>query len=386
MAKRDYYEVLEVPRDADQDAIKNAYRRLAKKYHPDHNPDRANAEEHFKELTEAYEVLKDGDKRAAYDRMGHAAFDPAMGGGAGGFQGYGGGVDLSEALRRFMNEFGGFGFEWDEERPAPGRERRGGTRQLRLELTLEEIATGAAKTLRVKKLVPCDTCRGRGTTSGSGKATCQHCRGAGQIRTVQRSFFGQMVNVSACPVCGGTGEMIQDPCRSCNGEGRVEGTETIEIKVPAGVMEGNYMSLRGRGDAGVRGGPAGDLNVVFSEKPHPMFERHDQHLLHQLPIHPHQAVLGAKVEVPTLAGVVRLEIPAGTQHGAQLRLRGKGLPTLRGGETGDLFVRVLIAIPQKLASEEKKAYEKLAGVVGNEAPKVQKSFFDRMRDAFGGGA
>ena len=382
MAKRDYYEVLEVQRDADPEAVKNAYRRLAKKYHPDHNPDRANAEEKFKELTEAYEVLKDGDKRAAYDRMGHAAFEqPGTGGGA---YGFGGGVDLSEALRRFMQEFGGFGFDYDDERGGAARERRGGTRQIRIELSLEEIATGVTKTVRVKKQMVCETCSGRGTTSNSGKSTCAHCRGTGQIRQVQRSFFGQMINVSACPVCGGTGEMIQDPCKTCGGEGRTAGTETVEIKVPAGVMEGNYMTLRGRGDAGVRGAGAGDLNVLFSERPHPMFERHDQHLLHHLPIHPHQAVLGAKVEVPTLSGLVRLEIPAGTQHAAQLRLRGKGLPALRGGEMGDLFVRVLIAVPQKLSSEEKKVYEKLAGIVGNDVPKVQKSFFERMRDVLGG--
>lgn len=381
MAKRDYYEVLEVPREADADAIKNAYRRLAKAYHPDHNPDRANAEEKFKEVNEAYEVLKDPDKRAAYDRMGHAAFDPA----AGGTAGYGGfhNVDLSEALRMFMREMGGFGFGFDDE-PGQAAPQRGGNRQIRLDLTLEEIAVGVTKTIRVKKQVPCTTCSARGTTSGSGKSVCQQCRGTGQVRQVQRSFFGQMVNVAACPVCRGSGEMIQDPCRSCGGDGRVDGSETIEVKVPAGVMEGNYMTLRGRGDAGIRGSAAGDLIVVLGEKPHSMFERHDQHLLHQMAIHPHQAALGAKVEVPTLNGLVRLEVPAGTQHGTQLRLRGKGLPTVRGGETGDLFIRVLIAVPQKLSAEERKAYERLAQVLGNDAPKVQKNFFDRMREAFGG--
>lgn len=386
MAKRDYYEVLEIPRDADEDAIKKAYRRLARQYHPDHNPDAAHAEEKFKEVNEAYEILKDTEKRSAYDRFGHAAVDPASGAGQG-FGGQGFSFDLSDALRVFMNEFGGFDlFGEGGGRGGRGGDRRGGNRQIRLELTLEEIAKGVAKKIKIRKAAPCAACHGRGTQSESGSRTCLACAGAGQVRRVQRSFFGQMVNVTVCPECHGAGEVIRDPCKACGGDGRVEGSETVEIDVPAGVMEGNYMTLRGRGDAGARGGPTGDLIVVFAEKPHPTFERHDSHLLCDLPLHPSQAALGAKVEVPTLAGKVRLDVPAGIQHGKLLQLRGQGLPGLHGRERGDLLVRVLVLTPQKLSSEERKLWEQLRVLGANEAPKAERGLFDRMKEMFGGGA
>ncbi len=381
MAKRDYYEVLGVERSVDLDGIKKAYRKLALQYHPDRNPGDETAEERFKEITEAYEILQDPEKRGSYDRYGHAGVDPSAAAGHPGAGGFG--FDLSDALRAFMREFGGFDMFGGEGGPAGGRDRRGGNRQIHLELTLEEIATGARKKVRVRKLVPCQTCKGKGSTSGA-TAPCVACGGTGQIRRVQRSIFGQMVNVAVCSRCHGEGEVVRDPCTACGGDGRVEGNETIEVEIPAGVMEGNYMTLRGHGDAGIRGNPPGDLNVVFTEKSHPVFERHGSDILSDLAVHPHQAALGAKLEVPTLKGMVRIEVPPGIQSGKILRLRGRGIPGLGGREAGDLLVRVVVAIPTKLTVEQKKAYEELARATGAEAPKLQKGFFERMREAFGG--
>lgn len=378
MAKRDYYEVLGIEKGADLDAIKKAYRKLALQYHPDRNPGDPKAEERFKEVNEAYEVLKDPQKQAAYDQYGHAGVEQgAPSGYPGGY-----GFDLSDALRAFMHEFGGFDF-FGQEGGERGRERRGGNRQIRLGLTLEEIATGVTKKVRISKLVPCETCHGRGSTSGKTE-TCSMCGGSGQIRRIQRSFFGQMVNVSVCSRCQGEGEVVRDPCPTCGGDGRVEGQEMVEVKLPAGVMEGNYLTLRGRGDAGIRGATAGDLIVIVAEKPHPIFERHGADILSDLPVHPHQAVLGAKVEVPTLTSRVRIEIPAGIQSGKILRLRGRGVPGLGGREAGDQLVRVVVAIPAKLTPEEKRIWESIAAATGSEPPKLQKGFFERMRDAFSG--
>jgi len=325
-------------------------------------------------------VLKDPQKRAAYDQYGHAAVDGQAAGG--GFPG-GFGFDLSDALRAFMREFGGFDFFGQEAAGERGRERRGGSRQIRLALTLEEAFTGVTKKVRVTKLVPCETCGAKGSKSGRTE-TCTVCGGAGQVRRVQRSFFGQMVNVSVCGRCQGEGEILTDPCPTCSGDGRVQGHETVSVNIPAGVMEGNYMSLRGHGDAGVRGGPAGDLNIIFGEKPHPVFERHGNDVLSDLPIHPHQAVLGAKVEIPTLDGKVRVDIPAGVQSGKLLRLRGKGIPGLSGREGGDQLVRIIVVMPTKLTAEQRKHYEALARTMGDEPPKLQKGFLERMREALGG--
>lgn len=381
MAKRDYYEVLSVEKSVDTEEIKKAYRKLALQYHPDRNPGDARAEERFKEVNEAYEVLKDTEKRAAYDRFGHAGVDgqaAAQGGYGGGY-----GFDLSDALRAFMREFGGFDFFGQEGGGDHGRERRGGNRQIRLSLTLEEIASGVTKKVKVTKLVPCATCHGRGSSSGE-TDTCSVCNGTGQIRRVQRSFFGQMVNVSACSRCQGEGEVVRDPCATCGGDGRVEGHETVSVNIPAGVMEGNYMTLRGHGDAGMRGSGAGDLIVVIGEKAHPVFERHGTDILSDLPLHPHQAVLGAKVEVTTLSGKVRVEIPPGIQSGKMLRLRGRGIPGLGGREPGDQLVRIIVVIPTKLSPEERKLYDSLGKITGEEAPRLQKGFFDRIRETFGG--
>ncbi len=384
MAKRDYYEVLGVEKGADETAVKKAYRKLALQYHPDRNPGDKDAEEKFKEATEAYEVLTDSKKRQAYDQFGHAGVDGAAG--AGGFGAGGMEFDLSDALRAFMRDFGGGGlgdfFTGGDRR---GMERRGGDRQINLELTLEDIAEGTTKKLKVRKMVRCTTCAGKGSTKDESTTTCATCQGQGQIRRVQRSFFGQMVNVTTCPQCQGDGAVIQEPCSSCSGAGRVEGSETAEVKIPPGVMEGNYMRLSGLGDAGIRNAEAGDLIVVIGEKPHSKFFRHGEDLLIELPVHPHQMALGDKVDVPTLKGHIRMEIPAGSQNGKTLRVRGQGLPELHGGSNkGDLLVRLHVAIPTKLSGDERKAYEDLASATGDGPPKIQKGFFDKVRAAFSG--
>ena len=371
MAKRDYYEVLGVDKSADLDTLKKAYRKLALQYHPDRNPNDAGAEGRFKEVNEAYEILKDPQKRPAYDQFGYAGVDPAAAAAAG----YRGGVgfDIGDALRAFMREFGGFDLFGGEAGGQRARDHRGGDRQIRLALTLEEIAIGSTKKVRVNKLVPCTTCRGRGSASGT-TVTCDVCGGSGQLRRVQRSFLGQMVSVSACEKCGGEGEIVRDPCPTCRGSGVVQGQETISLNIPPGVMEGNYMTVRGHGDAGPRSGPPGDLIVVMTEKPHPVFERHGRDILSDLPIHPHQAVLGVHIEVPTLGGTAEVEIEPGTISGKVLRprqLRGKGIPGRGGQDPGDHYLRVIVVTPAKLSVDERKLWEQLAMVSGSVPPKVQ---------------
>lgn len=381
MAKRDYYETLGLEKGAGADEIKSAYRKLALKYHPDRNPGDASAEDKFKEATEAYEVLTDPKKRQAYDQFGHAGVDPSAGmGGFGGAEGF----DLSDALRAFMRDFGGFDIFGEGGGRGRGVDRRGGDRQIRLELSLSDIAKGVKKKIRVNKMVRCGNCAGKGSNSGSGNQTCPTCQGAGQIRQIQRSFFGQMVNVTTCRTCHGEGEIVNDPCSVCGGEGRTEGNETAEVSIPAGVMEGNYMRLSGLGDAGIRNSAAGDLLVVITEKEDENFRRHGDDLLLDLPVHPHQMTLGGKVDVPTLDGKVRLEIPPATQNGKVLRMRGQGLPGLHGKGTGDLLVRLHVIIPTKLTSEERELYEKLASVTGEKPPKMHKGFFEKVKDAFTG--
>jgi len=380
MAKRDYYEVLGISKGAEADEVKSAYRKLALKYHPDRNPGDKAAEESFKEATEAYEILTDASKKAAYDQYGHAGVDPSAGGGFGG-----GGMDfdLSDALRAFMRDFGGFGGD-----PGGGGGRRvdlsGEDRQIKLPLDLREIATGTTKKVRVRKLVRCGTCAGKGSKDSAGTKSCEMCNGAGQIRHVQRSLFGQMVNVAVCPTCRGEGSVIQNPCLKCGGDGRVDGHETVEVKIPAGVSEGRYMVLRGLGDVGIRNAEAGNLAVIFTENADPVFTRHGRDLVVELPVHPHQLALGAKVEVPTLDGKVRMEVPEGVQSGKVLRLRGKGVVDVDHPKPGDLLVRLLVAIPTKLSTEERKAYETLAKTIGDVQPKVHKGFFEKVREAFSG--
>ena len=386
MAKRDYYEVLGVPRGASVDEIKKAYRKLAMQWHPDRNPGNADAEVKFKEATEAYEVLHDPQQRARYDQFGHA---PAGGGfGTGGATGgFDAGFDLADALRAFMRDFGGEGF--DDLFGGTGGARGGRGRgagpgddlQVRLPLTLEEIGTGVEKKIRVKHLKRCETCGGRG---GTGESVCPQCHGRGQVRRVQQTVFGQFVNVSACPRCQGEGNIVAEPCKTCGGDGRTSDTETVSVKVPAGVAAGNYIPLRGIGDAGVRGGPAGDLVVLIEEKAHDLFERHGDDLALDLPVSFSVMALGGKVEAPLLGGGKALvDVNAGTPSGHVARLKGKGLPGLRGGR-GDMHVRLRVWVPTRLSAAERKLLEELRKGSGLAAPPPSRSLFERVRDVSGG--
>ncbi|MBI3873225.1 MAG: molecular chaperone DnaJ [candidate division Zixibacteria bacterium] len=387
--KRDYYEILGVERNADAEEIKKAYRKLAVRYHPDKNPGDKPAEEKFKEATEAYEILKDADKRRAYDQFGHAGLTGA-GTGPGGFSGFSH-FDLSDALRAFMRDFGaGGGGGGFEELFGGGRGRgasgpaSGGDLRVRLKLSLEEILTGVEKKIRLKRMVPCEPCRGSGAQAGARSTQCPQCHGAGEVRQVSRSIFGQFVNITTCPRCRGEGEIIEKPCPSCHGEGRVEGTSTISVNVPPGVSAGNYITVRGAGHAGPRGGPSGDAVVLIEEEPHEQFERHGDDVLYRLPISFPQAALGEAMVVPTLNGSVKLKVPAGTQSGKLLRLRGKGIPHLRGHGTGDLLVQVFVWTPENLSADERALMEKLSHSRGGQPPKAGRSFLDKLRSNLGG--
>jgi molecular chaperone DnaJ len=339
MPKRDYYEVLGVSRDVSEDELKKAYRRLAVKYHPDKNPGDKSAEEKFKEATEAYEVLKDSTKRRQYDQFGHAGLGGAQPGtgGFGGFEGF----DLSDALRAFMRDFGGFGdvddlFGGGGVRRSRGRRAlRGQDLQVRLPLTLEEIANGVEKKIKLNKLKICELCSGSGAAPGAGKRTCPTCGGAGEVRQVSRSILGQFINVATCPECGGDGEIISKPCPECRGQGSVRGSTTLTVKVPPGVSAGNYIPVRGAGNAGPRGGPAGDVIVVIEEKEHDLFARHHDHIVYEMPISVAQAALGDEVTVPTLDATAQLTIPAGTQSDKIFKLPGLGIPHLNSRGRGD---------------------------------------------------
>ena len=370
--ERDYYEVLGVGRDADADAIKKAYRALAFKYHPDKNPGDADAEERFKEATEAYEVLSDEDKRARYDQFGHAGQGAQ-------FQGFQGsqGFGMDEALRTFMNAFGGegvfdglFGGGMRAGRRGP---ERGSDIRIRLRLRLEEIAKGVTKKVKVSRLAHCETCGGSGAKPGTSSRTCSDCGGRGRVtRQQSMGMFGTFQSVAPCPTCGGTGEVIDEKCESCSGLGVTRGTETVEVHVPQGVTTGNYIPVAGGGNAGARGGPEGDLIVVIQELEHDLFEREGDDVLLELPVPLDTAALGGSREVPTLSGKARLKIPAGTQSGTTLRMRGKGVPHLRGRGAGDQLVRVVVWVPTRPSGEEKKLLKELGEKAEGRVPGPRK--------------
>jgi len=388
MAKRDFYEVLGVTKSASDDEIKRAYRKLAMKYHPDKNPGDKAAEESFKEATEAYEILKEPKKRAQFDQFGTAAFE---GSGAGGFGGggFGGaGFDISDALRAFMNDFGGDSFFSDLFGMGGGGRRRGSSKrggaargndlQLRLTLTIQEISTGVSKTLKVKRKDSCAECKGAGSKSGK-RGSCQHCGGSGRVQHVSNSFFGQLVQESVCPVCRGEGQVVADPCSKCSGSGRQTVESTVTVDIPAGVSEGNYISVGGKGDIGQNNGPAGDLIVIIQEEKDKFFERHGIDVVCSIDITFSESALGANKTVPTLDGKVSLKIPSGTQSEKIFRLRGKGLPVLNSSEHGDQLVRVVVHTPERLSREEKELFEKLAVLESKE-----KGGFDKIKDLFSG--
>ena len=384
MAKRDYYEILGLDRNATEDDIKRAYRRLALQHHPDKNPGSKEAEERFKEATEAYEVLKDPQKRSTYDQFGHAGLS-----GAGAFGGFDfTSFDLGDALRAFMRDFGSFGSVFDELfGTTTTRTRRGYLKgqdlQIRLKLTLEEIATGVEKKIKIKKLQKCSECNGTGAAKGTSKNTCPKCQGSGQRRRVSRSFFGQFVSVATCDYCNGEGMVIDQPCQVCRGDGRQKGTSTISVKMPAGVTTGNYIQLRGAGNVGPRGGLPGDVIVLIEEQEHPAFLRRGDDIVHETLISFTQAALGDEISIPTLDGNVGLKIPSGTQSGKIFRLKGKGIPRLHGYGKGDELIRVLVWVPTRLTSEEKKLLKELASKENIRPPEGDKSFFEKLRETLG---
>jgi molecular chaperone DnaJ len=385
MAKRDYYEILGVERGAGDDEIKKAYRKLAVKFHPDKNPGNKEAEEKFREATEAYEILKDSQKRAQYDQFGHAAFESGGGFPGGGFGGFGGGAgfDISDALRAFMNDFGGdsvfsdlFGFGGGRGRRGRSGPARGSDLQLRLKLSLAEIDTGVKKTLKVRHKDRCSVCSGSGSKSGQKKA-CTQCGGSGRIQRVANSFFGQVIQESVCPGCHGDGQIVVDPCGNCSGTGRVATESTVNVDIPAGVSEGNYLTVPGKGDAGPNGGPAGDLIVIIQEKEDEFFERHGIDVVCAIEITFSEAALGTERTIPAINGKVKLKIPAGTQSEKIFRLNGKGLPQLRSGQRGDQLVRVHVCTPEKIGREERELFEKLA-----EYEKKPRGVFERAKGMF----
>jgi molecular chaperone DnaJ len=385
---RDYYEILAVARDADAEAIKKAYRKLALQYHPDRNGGDKAAEEKFKEATEAYEVLREPSKRAAYDRYGHAGVKSGAGAGGGFGGGFGGGLGFEDALNVFMRDFGGFGGFEEMFGGGRGRSRvqRGQDIRLRMRLTLEEVATGVKKKLNVSLLEQCESCSGSGSAGSKGPVTCATCQGAGEVRHVQRSVFGQFVSASVCPTCGGEGQQITDPCKVCSGDGRQRVQRSIDVEIPAGVSSENYLTLRGQGNVGPRGGPRGDILVVLEVGEDERFMREGDDLIHTLQISFSQAALGTVIEVPTVYGPELLTIPAGSQAGDVLSLRGKGLPRLGGGGRGDQHVRVHVWTPTDLSPHQEDLFRQLGDLEG--APPQQNGrfqrpgFWNRVREAF----
>ncbi len=381
---QDYYELLGVGRNASSDEVKKAYRKLAMKYHPDRNDGDKGAEEKFKEAAEAYEVLIDPKKRSVYDQYGHAGLSGAAGG-ASGFHH----VDLSEALNMFMRDFGGFGGGFDSifggGARGRGRQRKGQDVRITLRVTLDEVAEGSTRKVKLKALEPCDHCSGSGAAAGSGASTCSTCGGAGEVRQATQSLFGQFVSVAPCPTCEGEGSVISTPCEECRGDGRIRKDVVVEIEVPAGVSSNNYLTLRGKGAAGPRGAPPGDLIVALEVQDDERFERNGDDLVFDLATSFSQAALGCEVTVPSPYGDESLKIPAGTQSGTVLNIRGKGLPNLGNGRKGNLYVRVQLWTPQPLTDEAEEIFQRLAEVEGLPPGEMGfgKKFWNKMKDALG---
>ncbi len=368
-AKRDYYTVLGVGREAGADEIKKAYRKVALQYHPDRNPGDKDAEDRFKEASEAYQILADSEKRAQYDRFGHAAFEQAMGGG---------GFDFSAT--GFEEIFGDlFGDFFGGQRRGRSRARRGDDLRYDLELTFDEAVFGVEKNIRVPRLATCDACRGSGAKDGAARETCGTCRGAGQLRYQQGLFS----IAKTCGQCQGQGTVLRDPCRSCGGAGVVQRQQALSVRVPAGVDTGSRLKLRGEGEAGGNGGPSGDLYVIIHVQEHPLFTREGNDIVCDVPIGFPQAALGADIDVPTPHGKVRLKIPPGTQSGNVFRLRGKGVPDVRGHTHGDALVRVVVETPRQLSARQRELLEEFARLTGEEVHPLSKGFFDKMKEMFG---
>ena len=378
MTKRDYYEVLGIGRNASKEEIRKAYRKLAMQYHPDRNPDDQTAEAKFKEAAEAYEVLNNDEKKARYDRFGHDGVKSGFGS-----QGF---TDINDIFSHFSDIFSG-GSIFDDFFGTGQRTRRrrtagtpGSDLKVSLKLTLEEIAEGVTKKIKLKKLIKCDICNGSGAEGGTSTKTCPVCQGSGEVRTVSRSVFGQFVNIQPCNNCSGEGTVIDNPCKKCHGDGRIHNEVTVSINVPAGVYQNSYMTMRGEGNSGKRGGPSGDLIVVFEEIPHEYFVRNNDDIIYELFINYPEAVLGSEVDVPTLKGKAKLKIDSGTQPGKLLRMRDKGIKHLNESGYGDQLVKINIDVPKKVNSKEKELLKELANLPNfkNSGNKDEKNFFKRF--------
>ena len=385
MNKRDYYDILGVSRNATPEEIKKAYRKMAIKYHPDKNPGDSEAEEKFKEAAEAYEVLSNAEKRGRYDQFGH---EGVKNGGAGGFGGAG--MSMDDIFSHFGDIFGGhfgFGSGFGSGFGGSGGRRRvnkGSNLRVRVKLTLAEMAHGVEKKIKIKKYVTCHECGGSGAEKGSKPVSCPTCHGTGQVTRITNTFLGQMQTSSTCPQCGGEGTIVTDKCKVCHGDGIEKAEEVVTIKIPAGVNDGMQLSMSGKGNAAARGGIPGDLIILIEEVPHAELKRDGNNLLYDLYVSFPDAAMGTSVEVPTVDGKVKVKLPAGTQGGKVLRLRGKGLPDINGYGKGDLLVNVNIWTPKSLSSEEKKLMEQLSKSPNFKPnPTSQdKSYFDRMREFF----
>jgi len=378
-SKKDYYEVLGINRGASDDEIKKAYRKLAKKYHPDVNPGDKTAEAKFKEINEAYEVLSDPQKRARYDQFGHAAFDQSGGFGGNGFGGFGD-FDFGDIGDIFESFFGGFGGRSSRSRRDP---QKGTDLKYAMEIAFEEAAFGVERSINIKRDENCPDCKGSGSKPGTSPETCKHCNGTGQIQIRQNTPFGSFVNVKTCNVCNGKGKIVVNPCGKCGGKGRIRKSVTIKVNIPAGIDDGQTISLRGEGNHGAEGGPAGDLYISIRVRPHPLFQRQGNDVICEIPITFVQASLGAELEVPTLDGKVRYTIPEGTQTGTIFRLKGKGIPYIRGNGRGDQYVKVHVEVPKKLNERQKAALRQFAELCGDDIHEQRKSFFNKMKDALG---
>ncbi len=382
--KRDYYEVLGIGKNATDAEIKNAYRKLAKKYHPDLNPGDKAAEEKFKEVNEANDILSDPEKRQRYDQFGFAGVDPNYGAGqpGGGFGGFGGGfggVDLGDLFGDiFGGGFGGFAGG----RQNPNGPRRGHDVQASVVLTFEEAAHGCKKTVTINRKETCPTCAGSGAAPGTSPETCTQCGGRGVVLTQQRTPFGVMQSQQPCPACGGRGKTIKTPCATCRGTGKTSARKTLEVNIPAGIDDDQNIALRGQGDAGSAGGPSGDVIVHVTVKPDAMFERRDYDVYIRVPITYSQAVLGAEIEAPTVDGKVKLQVPEGTQSGKLFRLRGQGIQYLNGRGRGDEYVTVEIEVPKKLSRAQREALKAFEDSLRDENYEKRRGFFKNLKDRF----
>ena len=374
--KRDYYEVLGVSRGASENEIKKAYKKMARKYHPDLNPGDKTAEEKFKEVNEAYEVLSDADKKARYDQYGHAGVDPNFG--AGGFGGgFDGSFDFGDLGDIFGSFFGG-GFGGGR-RTNPNAPQRGESIRMSIAISFEEAAFGCEKAVTVERYETCDTCHGNGCAPGTSPAVCPDCHGTGTVQVRRQTPMGVFATSSPCPKCGGKGRIIHQPCKDCRGSGMVRKKKTIQASIPAGIDNGQTISIRGQGNAGKNGGPAGDLLITITVRPHELFRREGTSVLCEAPITFTQAVLGAELEIPTIDGKVKYTLPEGTQSGTTFRLKGKGIPSINGRGRGDQYVTVYIETPKNLNKEQKEALKKFAETMGESNYEEQKKFFKKFK-------